>query len=317
MSTPTERYLGYLASVRSLSERTVASYADDLGAYDAWLAGAGLDAAGATERDVHRFVASLVRSGHASTSVNRALSALRGYYRYLMRFEGAAANPAAVVEGLPARRDLPDFLFEDEMAGFIESTEPEGYSGVRDRAIFETLFSTGCRVSELVGLTVGGTDLARGQAVVRGKGNKERVVFVSAKARAAIAAWLPYRAACVARSGGKDGDRLFLNARGRALTTRGVAWLIERRAEAAGTRKHVSPHVFRHSFATKLVGRGADVRLVQEMLGHASISTTQVYTHVNLERLRTVYERAHPHAARPDAARQGARTAPAETETHA
>ncbi|MCX7025531.1 MAG: tyrosine recombinase [Spirochaetes bacterium] len=297
MSTPIERYLAYIGAVRSLSPRTVSSYGDDLSAFGSWLDANGSTLAGAAERDIHGFVASLVRSGHASTSVNRALSAIRGLYRYLMRYEGISANPASEVEGLPGKRSLPEFLFEEEMSAFLAAAAQDGFAGARDRAIFETLYSTGCRVSELVALTVDTADLRRGQAVVKGKGGRERVVFFSASARSAIAAWLPFRRERVVRAAGKDAGRLFVNARGKALTTRGVAYLIERCADGFAVRKHISPHMFRHSFATHMVGRGADIRIVQEMLGHSSISTTQIYTHVNLERLRSVYERAHPHGA--------------------
>lgn len=298
MPNPIEAYLGYLESVRSLSPRTVRSYREDLSLYAASLADSGVAPEEAGRAEVQAFVASMVRSGYASSSVNRALSAVKGLYRYLMRYEALAANPARDVEALAAPRRLPGFLFEDEMAEFLSGIEGEGFKASRDRALFETLYATGCRLSELAGLTLAALDLAGGKARVRGKGAKERVVFLSDSAREALAAWLPYREAAARRSGAASGDWLFLNARGGRLGERGIAWLLDGYAAGRGISRRLHPHAFRHSFATHLVGRGADIRSVQAMLGHESISTTQVYTHVDIERLRSVYERAHPHAAR-------------------
>lgn len=289
-----EAYLAYLAAVRNLSPRTVESYGDDLASWEAYLAAKGRDPEGATTQDVRGFMAARVQAGSAASSVNRALSAVKGLYRYFQRFPGPAGSgpdPARDVEGLPAGRPLPRFLFEDEMDGLIDSASGNDFSEVRDRALLELLYSTGCRVSEAAGLRLADLDLSKGSARVTGKGRKERVVFLSEPAREALAAWLPFRTA----KAGKDSPWLFVNVRGGRLTTRGIAWLLDRRAAILGLGKRVSPHAFRHSFATHLVGRGADIRVVQELLGHANISTTQVYTHVDLKRLREVYERAHPH----------------------
>ncbi len=289
-----EAYLAYLEAVRNLSPRTVESYRSDLASWEAYLEGKGRGFQEASTQDVRGFMASRVQSGFAASSVNRALSSVKGLYRYIQRFPGPAgspADPARDVEGLPAGRPLPRFLFEDEMNGLIESAAGTDFAEVRDRALLELLYSTGCRVSEVAGLRLSDVDLAKGSARVTGKGRKERVVFLADSARAALAAWLPFRRA----KAGTDVPWLFVNARGGRLTTRGIAWLLDRRVAMLGLGKRISPHAFRHSFATHLVGRGADVRVVQELLGHANISTTQVYTHVDLKRLREVYERAHPH----------------------
>lgn len=295
MSPRIEAYLAYLEAIRSLSPRTVAAYADDLRLFEEACGRSGRGIEDAEPSDVRAFVAALVRDGYATSSVNRALSAIKGLYRYLLRFGQTASNPAKDVESLPLARGLPKFLFEDEMADFIERQPDDGFAGARDKAILEALYSTGCRVSELAGLRLADMDLSAGRARVKGKGSKERVVFLSDAAAEAIRAWLPFRRA---RLGSDAPDMsLFLNAKSGPLSPRGIALIIERRALASGLGKRLSPHGFRHSFATHLVGRGADIRVVQALLGHENISTTQIYTHVDMARLRAVYDGAHPHAA--------------------
>lgn len=332
-----EEYLAYLAAVRGLSSRTVRSYREDLDRYEAFFggtcssAGAGVDAASA--RDLRAFAAELVAEGKATSSVNRALSAVRGYYRYRVRFGAIPTDPSRDVESLPSRRALPHFLFEDEANAFISSVSGDDFRSTRDRAVLELLYSTGCRVGEAASLTLDRLDLEGGTARVMGKGAKERIVFLAAPARKALAVYLPLRAARMARRGAglrapqlaprgterrpgdataeeaADGEHdgkeqgesvsyVFVNSRGGRLTERGIEWLIEGYAERAGLHRRVTPHAFRHSFATHLVGRGADIRAVQELLGHASVSTTQIYTHVDMERLRKVYDQAHPHGGR-------------------
>ncbi|MBN1243683.1 MAG: tyrosine-type recombinase/integrase [Spirochaetales bacterium] len=261
---------------------------------------------------MREFAASLLRSGLADASINRALSTLRGFGRYLVRFGIAEKNPAADVEGFGSRRGLPSFLFEAEAEALVEEPRsPARREGVRisagggpkrasaafiaarDSALLETLYSSGARVSEIAGMRTRELRLDPGTVRVMGKGAKERVVFLNEAAKGAIRAYLPYRAARVGAAA--DHGFLFVNARGLPITTRGIALIVEARARGAGIRKRVSPHTLRHSFATSLVAGGADLRTVQELLGHANISTTQIYTHVDLERLRSVYERAHPH----------------------
>lgn len=300
MDSRIEDYLAYLGAVRGLSERTVRSYREDFLRFEAFLKEGGIEGPdAAAPRDIRAFAAELVAEGKASASVNRALSALRGYYRHRIRYGGLAADPSRDVEGMPGRRSLPRFLFEGEMDSFIALAEGDDFKGSRDRAILELLYSTGCRVAEAAGLTLSRLDLAGGTARVMGKGSKERVVFLAPPCRKALDAYLPLRAARLASLG--DGaaaaptEALFVNARGGRLTERGIEWLVDRYAGGAGTGKRVSPHVFRHSFATHLVAAGADIRTVQELLGHASVSTTQIYAHVDMERLRKVYDLAHPH----------------------
>jgi integrase/recombinase XerC len=317
MDRKLEEYLAYLGSVRGLSARTLSSYREDLDRFESFMS-ARLDPArgigparegsvpgapsaldSAEARDVRSFAAALVSEGKAGSSVNRALSAVRGFYRYRVRFGGLASDPSRDVEGLPSRRPLPRFLFEDEAASFVSLPKGDDFGASRDAAMLEFLYSTGCRVGEAAGLTLDRLDLGGGSAKVLGKGSKERVVFLTQTARAALAAYLPHRAERVrrlpAQAVGKE--HLFVNARGGRLTERGIEWIVEGYAERSRFPRKVTPHAFRHSFATHMVGRGADIRVVQELLGHASVSTTQVYAHVDMERLRKVYEQAHPHGA--------------------
>ena len=216
------------------------------------------------------------------------------FRRVLFRSKGKA-NPAGEIEGLPNPRGLPNFMFEAEMDEFIGLASGDGFTGSRDRALFETLYSTGCRVSELAGLLTTQVDLDERRAKVRGKGAKERIVYLSEPAAEAIQNWLPYRSARIKAESPQG--HLFINARGGALTTRGIAYIIEGYVRKSGTGRGLSPHGFRHSFATHLLAGGADIRIVQELLGHENISTTQIYTHVDVDRLRAVYKSAHPHAA--------------------
>jgi integrase/recombinase XerC len=314
-----EAYLAYLGAVRGLSPRTLRSYREDFQAFERVMnaLGPGFDVDAARASDLRAFAAALVTEGKAGSSVNRALSALRGYYRYRVRYGGLELDPSKDVEGLPYKRPLPRFLFEEEANAFMALPEGEGFAPSRDRAMLEFLYSTGCRVAEASNLTLDKLDLSGGSARVIGKGSKERVVFLAPPARAALEAYLPLRSARMSRLGASIGkaakaeagnvepkarapakEYLFVNARGGRLSERGIEWLLQGYSERSGTLRPVSPHAFRHSFATHLVGRGADIRAVQELLGHASVSTTQVYAHVDMERLRKVYEQAHPHGGR-------------------
>lgn len=307
-----EEYLAYLDAVRGLSPRTLRSYREDFEAYEKFLLGraapegraaqgAALD--DATSSDLRAFAAELVTEGKASSSVNRALSAIRGYFRYRVRFGALVVDPSRDVEGLPSKRPLPRFLFQDEAADFMGLPEGDGFGPARDRAILEFLYSTGCRVAEASSLTLDRLDLEGGSARVMGKGSKERVVFLASKAKAALGAYIPLRSERLKRLGTEaEGDKakrfLFVNARGGRLTERGIEWIVRGYADKSPSMRTVTPHAFRHSFATHLVEGGADIRAVQELLGHASVSTTQIYAHVDMDRLRKVYEQAHPHGAR-------------------
>ena len=290
-----DRYISYITSVRNLSPLTADAYRTDLSRFAGWITAEGLDGAGIDSKNARAFVSSLTRIGLGKSTVNRSVSTLRGFYRYCMKFGFHDSNPFSGIRSLRADRPLPKFLFEsevDEVAGGGD----DSFTGLRNRAIIELLYSTGCRVSELVGMNV--TDIAFTDGTIRitGKGRKERFAFIGSQAAAAVREYLPLRSARVDRLSGDAVKALFLNGRGRRISRRGVEYLVAALVDRAGIAKHASPHTFRHSFATHLLDHGADIRAVQEMLGHANLSTTQVYTHLELDRLRKVYREAHPHS---------------------
>ena len=302
-----ESYLVYLGTVRKLSPHTLESYGKDLEKYELYLSAQAVAAEKAGVADARGFVAWLTRQGLSPRSINRMVSGDRGWYRFLERRGLVAANPFAEIRSLRTEKRLPSFLFEEEMARLVEmpSREPcadgEEFWKLRDRAVLETLYSTGCRISELVSLDLPDVDLKNRTARVMGKGSRERNLFLGEAAVEALREYMSRRtfhARTAAPSPGtEDPSRaLFINRRGGRVTDRGVRFILGEYLARANLGKHVTPHTFRHSFATHLLDRGADIRAVQELLGHASLSTTQVYTHVGLERLKKVYRRAHPHA---------------------
>jgi len=301
-----EAYLLYLGAVRHLSPHTLESYGKDLEKYEAYLGEQGVGAERAGVADARGFVAWLSRQGLSPRSINRMVSGVRGLYRFLERRGEVALNPFAEIRSLRTEKRLPSFLFEEEMARLVEmpSREPcadgEEFWKMRDRAVLETLYSTGCRISELVSLDLHDVDLKNRTARVMGKGQKERNLFLGAAAVEALRAYMGLRAfharPAAAGAGDDAGRSLFINQRGGRVTDRGVRFILGEYLSRANLGKRVTPHTFRHSFATHLLDRGADIRAVQELLGHASLSTTQVYTHVGMERLKKVYRKAHPHA---------------------
>lgn len=293
-------YLAYLRGVRRLSPATLSSYANELERYHAFLTAEGIDSLAADRTTVRHYISGLTRDRLAPSSVNHALSVLRGYYRFLLRRGEVAVNPASGIRSQREPKDLPTVLSERQAASYLDG-EADTFESVRTRLAIELLYSTGSRVSELVGINLRDVSRADGTVKVRGKGNKERIVYLGSKAKAALAAYLPLREARMDHENEDSRQALLLSARGKRITTRGIFYLIaqlteeRRRASAEALPAHVGPHTFRHSFATHLLDRGADIRSVQELLGHASLSTTQVYTHVGIERLKAVYAKAHPH----------------------
>jgi integrase/recombinase XerD len=298
-------YLDHLTVERGLSANTVSAYRRDLRRYTEFLDAAGVRGLGeVAESDVAGFLAAL-RQGDddhpplSATSAARAVVAVRGLHRFAL-LDGLVSDDVAheVRPPAPARR-LPKAIPVESVVALIETAAAlEGPRGLRDRALLEVLYGTGARISEAVGLAV--DDLDRGQSVVRlaGKGGKQRIVPVGSYALKAVEDYLVRARPALAAAGrtGVRGGALFLNARGGSLS-RQSAWAILRTAaERAGLKAEVSPHTLRHSFATHLLDGGADVRVVQELLGHASVTTTQVYTLVTVDRLREVYASSHPRA---------------------
>ncbi|MDR1306442.1 MAG: tyrosine-type recombinase/integrase [Treponema sp.] len=290
-----QRYLGYLKAVRGVSGRTLASYGTDLARFAAYCGNRDITAEHADGRAVEHFIADLSAEGISSVSVNRALSSIRGFYRWLIRTGKRTDDPAAAIRNLKTPKTLPAFLWEGEMAAFAELPGKEGILWApRDKALILAMYSAGLRISELVSLSVRDLEADCLSAKVLGKGGRERYVFFSDEAAGALKEYLPARSGRIKAEASTE--RLFINRRGGPISVPGVRWIIARYGDRSGLGKHIHPHALRHSFATHLVNSGCDVRLVQEMLGHASISTTQRYTHVDMERLRQVYMKAHPHA---------------------
>ena len=303
-------YLRYLQAVRGYSPQTVRAYRGDICRYLAFLDRTGVAAEQATSRQVRAFVGELTRSGRSAASVNRTVSAVRGLYRFLATVSDLpGGNPARAQRGLKTGKRLPEFLFTLEAeqllgdAGGAVAADGIDFWALRDRVLLEFLYGSGSRISEAVGLDIGDVEPERGRARVMGKGSKERVVFFGSVCSALLQGFLPRRAAQLGEWSAtlKEGAHvsayaLFHNRRGGRLGDRSARAIVTAAAAAAGIDKRVTPHSLRHSFATHLLDGGANVRVVQELLGHASIATTQVYTHTSLARLQEVHRAAHPRA---------------------
>ena len=291
-------YLSYLGAVKGCSEKTLLAYQNDLSRYANYCGNHGISPQTARAYEAQCFIADLSAENMAASSVNRHLSSLRGFYKWMTRFNKRQDNPCAALRNVKMPIRLPSVLWENEMAEF--AALPEG-SGIlwpqRDKALILTMYSAGLRISELVSLSVENISGGMEEAKITGKGGKQRYVFFSDEAKSAICEYLPHRSSMLLKKGdnGKKGP-LFISKKGNPISIAGVRWIIARyaqRMDAQGMNIH--PHTLRHSFATHLVNAGCDVRIVQEMLGHASLSTTQRYAHVNLEKLKKTYEKAHPH----------------------
>jgi len=298
------RFLDHLAVERGLAPNTLAAYGRDLRRYAAFLEHRGIDRADEIDPSVVRsFVASLSASTHgpddasyASTSVVRTLSAVRSFHRFLVREGITERDPTVDVRRPRLPRSLPKAIPLADVERLLAAPDETSPRGLRDRAILELLYGAGLRVSELTALDVDDIDLDEGAVRVLGKGGKEREVPVGRHAREAVSAYLTRARPSLA--GPRTRGALFLNARGGRLTRQSCARLLEMHARNAGIARHVTLHGLRHSFATHLLEGGADVRVVQELLGHASVATTQVYTLVTKEHLREVYLTSHPRARR-------------------
>ena len=286
-----ERYLETLRTGRRLAAHTLAAYARDARLLESLAA--ERDPKTLTVHDIRRFLAALHGKGLAPRSLARVLSAWRGFYAWLVRHGEAASNPCAGVRAPKAARRLPEALSPDEAVRLV-SIEDESELGIRDRALFELAYSSGLRVSELTGADLASLDAKAGEMRVTGKGSKTRIVPVGRAALEAIEAWLAVRAK-IARRGE---DALFVARSGRRITPREVQRRIKRWAALAGIEVDVHPHMLRHSFASHVLQSSGDLRAVQEMLGHASIASTQVYTHLDFQHLAKVYDAAHPRARR-------------------
>jgi tyrosine recombinase XerD len=283
-----EQFLVYLRIERGLSSNTLGAYRRDIALYLEHLGSTAVTSA--RPSDVSDFLRFLYSRGLKPRSAARALAAVRGLYRFLLLEKAMNQNPTAVVETPRAVAKLPHFLSTDDVDRLLATPDLTEPVGLRDRAMLEVLYATGLRVSELVGLRVDGVNLEGGFLRCLGKGSKERVVPLGASACNAVRAYLQ------SARGSSPSETLFLTSRGAPLDRVEFWRILKGYAAKAGIRKNISPHVLRHSFATHLLERGADLRAVQMMLGHAEISTTQIYTHVIRERLKQIYKSFHPRA---------------------
>jgi integrase/recombinase XerD len=303
-----ERYLDRLLVENGVAANTRAAYARDLRIYLEHLHGAGIRAPkNVDEQVVSEFLTALRGREYADgrrysdATVARVLAAVRGFHRFLVREGIAKADPTEQVGSMRVPRALPKALRLDEVEALLEAVPPEGAAALRDRAMLELLYAAGLRISELTALDVDDVDLEARTVRCFGKGSKERIVPIGRAAAESIGAYLTQARPALAR--GRGEHALFVNQRGRRLTRQGCWKLLKVYAQRANLSRRVTPHTLRHSFATHLIDGGADVRVVQELLGHASVATTQVYTLVSQERLREVYDRHHPRARRSSRAR--------------
>ena len=287
-------FLTYLKSVKQLAANTLASYQRDLEVYKSFLEAKRLDEDQLDMQALRLFISGLAKKNLSARSINRILSCLRGYYRFKIRYGLSQLNPFAGFRLLKTDKWLPQFLVEDEIRQLAGLTV-HNFWELRDQMLFEFLYSTGCRISEVIALNISDLDLKNGSVRVKGKGNKERVAYLGCKARELLQAYLQGRKGLTALKD-EDAQALFINQRGLRLSDRGARLIIARLVRKAFLAKNISPHTLRHTFATHLLNHGADLRVVQELLGHAHLSTTQVYTHLNVERLKRIYQKAHPHA---------------------
>ena len=292
-------FLDHLKLERGASAHTIKAYREDLSALQSFLVQTfgvtGLRPSDLTTTRLRAYLSHLHALSLAKTTVARRLASLRTFLKYLCREGSLRKNPALGLRTPKLRRRLPSFLTAVEMDQLLETPDTGSRLGRRDQAILETFYSTGLRISELVGINLGDLDLHAGMVTVRGKGKRERLALLGSRAVTAIRQWLDVRGQVVSARG-IDGAALFLNHSGSRISSRSVARVLGKHLKRAGISTAASPHTLRHTFATHLLDRGADVRSVQELLGHRSLSSTQIYTHLTSQRLREIYDKTHPRA---------------------
>ena len=303
LSTGAEEYLSWLAVEKGRSRNTLAAYRRDIAVWERWARDAGIDPLDAGPEAIERHLAELRGQGRHPTSMARSTTALRGLFRFLVGEGTIAGDPTADLRSPRLPRRLPKALGESQVSELLDSVSGTGAADLRDRALLELLYGSGARISEVVGLSL--ADLQGDQSLLRvfGKGAKERLVPLGGPARAALDSWLsPHGRPLLAPDRWRrrsDAEAVFINTRGGRLSRQGAWAVVQHRAERVGLGAVVSPHVLRHSCASHMLAHGADIRVVQELLGHVSIATTQIYTRLSHDHLRTSYEQAHPRASLP------------------
>lgn len=301
MYSAIDGFVHHLKVERNASPLTLKSYAEDLASLLEYFQSVKPNeppaVADVTVGQLRDYVSYLHDCGYAKTTIARRLACLRSFFRYCRREKLIDGNPAQALRTPRTGRKLPHFLSTEQVTTLLESPPANTPAGLRDRAILEVFYSSGLRVAELAGLNVADWDDEAGILRVMGKGRKERIAPVGRYARQALGEWIGVRKPAESAAADQR-DALFLNRFGKRLSTRGVARMLEKHLKVAGLDRKTSPHTLRHTFATHLLDGGADLRSVQELLGHKSLTTTQIYTHVSTRRLRDTYEQSHPHAKR-------------------
>ncbi|HHT9135897.1 MAG TPA: tyrosine recombinase XerC [Candidatus Wunengus sp. YC60] len=292
------KYLAHIEHDRNFSSQTLRAYRNDLHQYLSFLNAEGCSGFGdVTRLLLRKFLAFQKKQDYSKTTIARKFVSIRSFYKFLCREGVLEFNPVESIRTPKLNRNLPEFMSINETETLLNVPDLNTLLGIRDSAMMETLYSTGMRVSELGGLDVSDVDFSGGVVKVKGKGKKERLLPIGNHALNAIQIYLDKRNSdSSVRIASRNSKALFLNNRGGRLTERSVARMLEKYVKKAGMNSKISPHTFRHSFATHLLDRGADLRSVQELLGHANLSTTQIYTHITTERLKEVYKKAHPRA---------------------
>jgi integrase/recombinase XerD len=288
-----DTFLSYLSVERGLSQNTISSYRQDLGAYMDFLEKARIEALAKIARaDINNFMLSQKDNGMAANSIARRLAAIRMFHRFLNRERIIKGDPTTLIDSPKLWKKIPDTLSLAEIEALLAQPDLRNKQGIRDKAVLETMYATGMRVSEVVGLKLADVNLDIGFLRCVGKGNKERVIPLGKKAMLSIRRYLQQTRPSLLK--GRETEFLFLSRFGKKISRVSLWKLIRKYARLAKIKKPIKPHLLRHSFATHLLERGADLRSVQEMLGHANISTTQIYTHVNKERLKSIHKMYHP-----------------------
>ena len=300
-----DRFSDYLKYQRNASEHTLRNYISDLDQFYDYLcprtAEGARTALNISEIDhitIREYMATLYQAKRKKTSISRKLATLRTFFRFLCREQVLEMNPARLVSSPRLEKRLPKVISIDEVIKFVETPDAETVLGKRDRAILELLYATGCRVSEVAGMNFEDIDFKHETIRVRGKGRKERFVPFGSKAKEALGKYIDVRGAllAVAPEHKREHKAVFLNYQGTRITTRSIGRLVDKYCKECAMANNISPHSLRHSFATHLLSAGADLRAIQELLGHARLSTTQIYTHVSIDQLMQVYDKSHPRA---------------------
>lgn len=286
-----DKFMNYLRGEKNSSPHTITNYTVDLQSFAQFIG--EKDVAAIDHLLLRRFLAEMRAKNFAKRTIARKLASLRSFFRFLFREGYIKTNPITSLSTPKLDKKLPVVLDEGKVTKLLQSPSEDDVSGLRDKALLETLYSAGIRVSELVGLDTNDVDFISEVIKVFGKGSKERIVPIGSPAVKAMRKYLEKRDGEVKV---KDKDAVFLNKNGTRLTDRSVRRILDKYIRQTSVAEHISPHSLRHSFATHLLDRGADLRSVQELLGHANLSTTQIYTHVTMDRLKTVYDKAHPRA---------------------